>query len=106
MDTSTIDPRICGWLRTTLDLPEGTKIRVRAQNMHKDSKAARALRQRGLDADTVRWAWISGGKPQYLGAFVRNAEIDAGKIHPDSVFYGRYTHVTRGREYTFFRIGS
>ena len=73
--------------------------------MHKNSMVTHLLRQRGLDADTVRWAWIPGGKPWYLGAFIRNVELDAGKVHPDNVFYGSYTLVARGKEYTFFKIG-
>ena len=98
-----IDSKLYDWLRDILDLPPGTKVKVRAQNMQKNSKAARILRQRNLDADTVRWVWTSGS--WYLGAFIRNVELDAGKIRPGHVLYGDYTLVARGEEYTFYKIG-
>ncbi len=94
MDTN---ERLAQWLTDKY----GVEMRVREQNMNKNSRAARALKERGLPADTVRWAWAKdGGWPiKYFGVFIKR---DSG-ISIDDLGIGkdRYPETVVGAQYVF-----
>lgn len=80
----------------------GVEMRVREQNMNKNSQAARVLKERGLPAETVRWAWAknSGWPIKYFGVFIAN---DSGLTLEDlGVSEDRYPIAIAGNIYTFY----
>jgi len=99
-DLSLSPGELAQWVCEQLHLDR--KVRVRPQNMAKNSKCARLLKARGLGPDAVLWAWIvNGRRPIYVGAFIRN---NAG-LEPADVFTGSFRCAARGRLYSFYAIG-
>jgi len=90
------------WVTEKLGLR--AEVRVRPQNMAKDSHVVKYLRELGyIEADTccaVLWAYVGNGTrfPNYLGAFVRNRD----RLDPARIFRGSYKLAATGKNYSFY----